>query len=103
MGFYGKQFWKQTDELDCTVEEMDAASEGIFFIKYTDINLTGERGIANVTRKSNAFKYTRVVSIYFFLCQKFDEIACGMLSPVCRFLLDDSVTVVNLNVFFYYN
>lgn len=50
MGFYGKQFWRHVEDIDCTVEEMDQVAEGIFFVKYTDINLSGERGIANMTR-----------------------------------------------------
>jgi len=56
-GFYGKGFWRLNKDLDCTEEEMDTVVEGIFFLKYTDINLSGERGIANVTR---------MMSIQFF-------------------------------------
>ena len=49
-GWYSDSFWRQNlDEVDCTLDQMEIAAEGIFLVVSVYYNPVVERGLANLT------------------------------------------------------
>lgn len=49
-GWYSDFFWREHNhEVDCTVEEMEQAAEGVFLVVSVYFNPVEERGVANLT------------------------------------------------------
>lgn len=50
MGYLSTTFWREKlDDIECTLEEMNIAAEGVFLFKHSHRDPDYTKGIANIT------------------------------------------------------